>query len=124
MIQRTRREFLNDIGTGAVVASVGTVMAADLGFSSAFAEQGPERLNFGSLESLVSLMQETPPARLMPIVADRLRRGTELRTIVAAAALANARLAAALARLPESLADDVIDALAAARKNEESGERI
>jgi len=42
----------------------------------------------------------------------------------AASALANARLAAALARLPESLADDVIDALAAARKNEESGERI
>ena len=40
MKQRTRREFLRDVGTGAVVASVGSGLAADLGFSSAFADQG------------------------------------------------------------------------------------
>jgi hypothetical protein len=89
--QRTRRDFLKDVGTGVVVASVGTSLAADLGFSSAFADEGPERLTFGQLEPLVSLMQETPAARLMPLVVDRLRGGTELRTVVAAAALANAR---------------------------------
>ena len=36
-------------------------------------------------------MQETPAARLLPQVVERLRGGTELRQIVAAAALANAR---------------------------------
>src|SRR5438105_1417428 len=91
MTQRTRREFLRDVGTGAVVASVGSGLAADLGFSSAFADQGPERLTFGSLEPLVSLMQETPAARLIPLVVERLRQGTALCDITAAAALANAR---------------------------------
>ena len=61
MIQRTRRDFLKDVGTGVVVASVGSSLAADLGFSPAFADEGPERLTFGPLEPLVSLMQETPP---------------------------------------------------------------
>ncbi len=75
MIQRTRRGFLRDVGAGVVVASVGPSLAADLGFSSAFADQGPERLTFGQLEPLVSLMQETPAERLMPLVVERLRGG-------------------------------------------------
>jgi hypothetical protein len=91
MIQRTRREFLQDVGTGVVVASIGAGLAAELGFSPAFADEGPERLTFGQLEPLVSLMQETPPAQLVPLVIERLRNGVELRTIVAAVALANAR---------------------------------
>lgn len=89
MIQR--REFLKNVATGAVVASVGSGMATDLGFSSAFADQGTERLTFGTLEPLVGLMQETPAARLIPLVVERLRQGTALRDVVAAAALANAR---------------------------------
>src|SRR5438445_7334223 len=91
MVQRTRREFLKHVGAGAVVASVGSSLAADLGVSTAFADQGPERLSFGQLEPLVSLMQETPANRLMPLVVARLRQGTALRDVVAAAALANAR---------------------------------
>lgn len=91
MKQRTRRDFLRDVGAGVVVGAVGPSLAADLGFASAFAEQGPERLTFGGLEPLVSLMQETPAARLMPQIVERLRAGTSLRDIVAAAALANAR---------------------------------
>ena len=75
MTQRSRREFLRDVGTGVVVASVGSSLAADLGFSLAFADQGPERLTFGQLEPLVSLMQETPAARLIPLVVERLRQG-------------------------------------------------
>jgi len=91
MIQRSRREFLKDVGAGVVVASVGAGLAADLGFSTAFADQGPERLTFGQLEPLVSLMQETPANRLLPLVVARLRQGTALRDVVAASALANAR---------------------------------
>ncbi len=88
---KTRREFLKDVGAGVVVASVGSTLATDLGFSSAFAQQGAERLTFGTLEPLVSLMQENTAARLIPMVVERLRGGTPMRDIVAAAALANAR---------------------------------
>ena len=49
MIQRTRRGFLRDVGAGVVAASVGSSLAADLGFSTAFADDGPERLTFGAL---------------------------------------------------------------------------
>ena len=79
MIQRTRRQFLRDVGTGAVVASIGSGLAADLGFASAFANQGSERLTFGDLEPLVSLMQETSADRLVPLIVERLQRGTSLR---------------------------------------------
>jgi hypothetical protein len=91
MTQRTRREFLTDVGKGMVVASVGSALAADLGLGPAFAADGPETLAFGDLEPLVCLMQETPAARLLPLLTQRLRSGTELRQLVAAAALANAR---------------------------------
>ena len=74
-----------------MAAGVGSTLAADLGFTADFADQGPERLSFGALESLVSLMQETPAGKLLPLVVERLRQGTALRNIVAAAALANAR---------------------------------
>jgi hypothetical protein len=86
-----RREFLRDVGTGVVAASIGSSLASDLGFSTAFAQQGPERLTFGNLESLVGLMQETQATRLIPQVVERMRNGTSLRDVVAAAALANAR---------------------------------
>ncbi len=91
MTQQTRRDFLTDVGKGMVVASVGSALAADLGLGAAFAADGPEALAFGNLEPLVCLMQETPAARLLPLLAQRLRDGTELRQLVAAAALANAR---------------------------------
>src|SRR5450631_2508235 len=87
MIQRTRRGFLRDVGAGVVAASVGSNLAADLGFSTAFADDGPERLTFGALEPLVRLMQETAAPQLMSSVVERLRQGTPLRDIVAAGAL-------------------------------------
>jgi hypothetical protein len=91
MVQRDRRAFLADVGRGVVAASIGASLASDLGFPTAFADEGTERLNFGPLEPLVALMQETPPARLIPAVVERLRQGTPLRDVVAAAAYANAR---------------------------------
>ena len=89
MDQQSRREFLADVGKGMVAASVGAGLAADLGFSTAFADEERARLTFGALEPLVSLMQETPAARLLPEITRRLRDGTSLRDVVAAAALAS-----------------------------------
>ena len=91
MTQRSRRDFLRDVGAGVVAATVGSSLSADLGFSTTFAYDGPERLTFGNLEPLVSLIQETAPAQLLPRVVERMQQGTALRELVAAAALANAR---------------------------------
>jgi hypothetical protein len=91
-MKRNRREFLTDVGRGMIVASVGFGMASDLGLvSSALADDGSDALSFGSLEPLVCLMQETPVNKLLPALVEKLRGGTDLRQLVAAAALANAR---------------------------------
>ncbi|HMJ89154.1 MAG TPA: hypothetical protein VK530_05025, partial [Candidatus Acidoferrum sp.] len=87
----TRREFLADVGRGMLVATVGLEVANGLGLASAFAGEPADALSFGALEPLVCLMQETPANRLLPVLTDRLRSGTTLRTLVSAAALANAR---------------------------------
>src|SRR5438046_5631853 len=92
MMSRNRREFLADVGKGMLVASVGPALVADLGLTPACAADGPpERLSFGDREPLVALMQETPPDKLLPVLVQKLQAGTDLGTLVAAAALANAR---------------------------------
>jgi len=88
---RTRREFLTEVSRGMLVATVGYEVAHGLGLTSALAEEAADALSFGSLEPLVCLMQETPANRLLPKLADKLKAGTELRQLLAAAALANAR---------------------------------
>ncbi|HZY85900.1 MAG TPA: hypothetical protein VFE78_13780 [Gemmataceae bacterium] len=88
---RDRRKFLADVGKGMLVASVGPALAFDLGLASAAEGKGPARLTFGELEPLVGLMQDTPADKLLPAVAEKIKGGTELRTLVAAAGLANAR---------------------------------
>lgn len=88
---QTRREFLTDVGRGMIVATVGSSLATDLGLAPAMAEGESDRLFFGDLEPLVVLMQETPVNRLVPVLAEQLRSGNDLRRLVAAAALANAR---------------------------------
>jgi hypothetical protein len=75
-----------------LVASVGVGLAADLGFAApGVVEGGSDAITFGSLEPLVCLMQETPVNQLLPKLVAQLKAGTELRQLVAAAALANAR---------------------------------
>jgi hypothetical protein len=91
MTPQTRREFLADVGKGMLVASVGAGLATDLGIGSAFAADKSEPLQFGKLEPLVCLMQETAPDKLLPLLVARLQKGTDLKEIVSAAALANAR---------------------------------
>jgi hypothetical protein len=91
--QRTRREFFGNVGRGMLVASVGLGTAFDMGLTPAWAddESGGERLAFGGLEPLVGLMQETPVRDLVPVLVEKLRAGVELKRLVAAATLANAR---------------------------------
>ena len=91
MDRNSRRDFLADVGKGMLVASLGTTMATDLGLSAALADDGPAPLDFGNLEPLVRLMQETSHERLLPAVVEKMQAGTPLKTLVAAAALANAR---------------------------------
>jgi hypothetical protein len=91
MMNRSRREFLADVGKGMLIAGVGPALAADLGLASARAADGPDRLTFGDREPLVSLMEDTPADKLLPVLVEKLKAGINLDTLVAAAALANAR---------------------------------
>ncbi|HEY8504080.1 MAG TPA: hypothetical protein VIL46_05820 [Gemmataceae bacterium] len=91
MTRQNRRAFLADVGRGMLIASVGPALAADLGLASAADGEDDGRLTFGKLEPLAGLMQDTPAAKLLPALVERIEGGTELRTLVAAAALANAR---------------------------------
>jgi hypothetical protein len=90
-VAHTRREFLTQVGRGMVTAAVGYGMASEIGLASALGAEEEARLEFGALEPLVRLMQETPPTKLLPLLVEKLRTGTELRQLVAAGALANAR---------------------------------
>jgi hypothetical protein len=87
----TRRQFLTDVSRGMMVATVGYEVAHGLGLTPAFAEQTADALSFGPLEPLVCLMQETPVDKLLPLLVNKLKGGTELRELLAAAAFANAR---------------------------------
>jgi hypothetical protein len=86
-----RREFLNDVGRGMLVASIGPAVAADLGLATAFARDTPDKLDFGKLEPLAAFLQDTPTDRLMSELVKKLKGGTDLKTFVAAGALSNAR---------------------------------
>jgi len=91
MYRHSRREFIADVSRGMLIAGLGPTLAADLGISSAFAEEDPKPLSFGDIEPLVSLLQSTPTEKLLPLLVQRLRAGIDLRRLVSAAALANAR---------------------------------
>ena len=45
---------------------------------------GRRLLAFGAAEPLVALMQETPLDRLIPVLVEKLRAGTDLRALVEA----------------------------------------
>ncbi|MDA1015896.1 MAG: hypothetical protein O3A00_15750 [Planctomycetota bacterium] len=91
MEPNSRREFLADVGKGMLISSVGSALAIDLGLAPVFADDEDRRLTFGKLEPLVTQMQETPPDKLQAELVKQVKSGTDLRTLVAAGALANAR---------------------------------
>ena len=92
-MSRNRREFLAEVGRGMLVAGVGATVAFDMGLASARAVDGDSKgkLDFGPLEPLVALMQETAADALMPLLVERHRQGADLKTLITAGALANAR---------------------------------
>ena len=73
-MKTTRRDFLSTVGQGMLMAGVRAHLAVDMGLAKARAADVPEPLNFGSLESLVVLMQETPIQKLLPTLVDRIHR--------------------------------------------------
>ena len=91
MSPSNRREFLSDVGRGMLTAGLGASLANDLGFSTAFAEQGGDAVPLGEYAGLVELMRGTPAAKLQPLLATKIvKRETDLKKLTAAAALANA----------------------------------
>lgn len=88
---KTRRQFLAEVGKGMLVTAVGSEAAFNLGLGAAHAEDTPTALTFGDMEALVAFMQETPANNMVPAVMEKIKSGTELKQLVAAAALANAR---------------------------------
>lgn len=90
-LNQSRRGFLADVGRGTLVATLGTGLAADLDLAHADQAQAGLRLTFGDLEPLVAMMQETPVAQLIPKLVEKQRAGTDLKTLLSASALANAR---------------------------------
>ena len=88
-----RRQFLNLLGKGVLATALGPALAIELGLAprSIAEEAAAAPLHLGELEPLVSFMQETPLEQLQTALAEKVRGGTELRRLVAAGALANAR---------------------------------
>src|SRR4051794_9120542 len=92
MRSRDRREFLADVGRGMLIGSVGTALAADMGLGSvSWAAEDKSTLDFGKLETLVAQMQQTPADKVVAAMVARMKEGDDLKTLTAAAALANAR---------------------------------
>ena len=88
----SRRAFLQTVGCGTFLATLGSTLAVDLGLvPAAFANELEGSLNFGELEPLVCELQETRLDRLQSALVQKIRDGLELKTLVAAGALANAR---------------------------------
>lgn len=91
MSSTPRREFLKSVGRGMLVAGLGATLAHDMGLANAFAADAPAPLSFGGYDSLVDLMQSTPPEKLQPILIEKLNKGeTDLKQLISAGALANA----------------------------------
>ncbi len=89
--QVPRRNFLKHVGSGMLVAGLGPALASDLGFSSEFATRWDNELTFGPFDKLVDMMQQLPPEKLQINLVRLLNSGdTDLRSMTAAAALANA----------------------------------
>jgi len=85
MTPATRRAFLSDVGRGMLAAGLGATSATDLGFSTAFAQEGSASIPLGDHARLVELMRNTPPEKLQPLLATRILKGeTTLKQLVAA----------------------------------------
>lgn len=86
-----RRRFLSEIGAGMLLAGLGPGLVRDLDLVPLGLQDADDRIDLGAIESLVRMMQETPADRISAACVEKLRGGTTIAMLVAAAALANAR---------------------------------
>ncbi len=86
-----RREFLGQVGVGMLASAGAWTVASEFDLLGMVYADEPDRLDFGKLEPLVALMQETAADALLPQLKTRLDAGVDLPTLAAAAALANVR---------------------------------
>src|SRR5258708_4986914 len=89
MFERTRREFLSEVGQGMFVAGLGAAAAADMGLADH--KDRETKLEFGADERVVRFLKEAHVEGLLPGVTKKIREGTTLRQLTGAAAVANAR---------------------------------
>lgn len=92
MTNKSRRHFLHSVGSGMLIAGLGSGLAMELGVASQSCLRPPEEnSNYGQLNSWVRRMQEMNPDRLQIKIVEELNNGSvTLTDLVAAAALANA----------------------------------
>ena len=98
-----RREFLEGLGGGALVAGLAGAGWSRPPWERIIAQADGDALDFGELEPLVALLQETHADELTPILVERLSGGLDLSTLVAAGALELAPRLAVLGPGPQAL---------------------
>lgn len=91
MAQNTRRTFLSNVGRGMLAGSLGTTLASDLGLSPLRASEEANTSTPDNLEPLISMLQETPLRQLQKVLVGKINSGTDLKSLIAAGTLANAR---------------------------------
>jgi len=91
----SRRGFLQQVGGGMLLTSLGVGLCEELGVASpTLGLRGPGEgtaLDFGGHARLVDLITQTPVEKLQPRLMAELARGATCEELVAAGALANAR---------------------------------
>lgn len=92
MSNPSRRRFLHNVGSGMLIAGLGSGLALELGVASGCSLRPPENTNdYGRLNRWVGMMQELKPDKLQTKIVAELNKGeVTLTDLVAAAALANA----------------------------------
>jgi hypothetical protein len=88
----SRRRFMQNVGSGMLIAGLGSNLAIELGAASENSLRPPSAVNdYGSLGRWITLMQELQPDQLQVKMVEELGNGgVTLKDLVAAAALANA----------------------------------
>ena len=88
----SRRRFMKNVGSGMLIAGLGSNLAIELGTASESSLGLPDIPNdYGDLSRWVGLMQELKPDQLQIKMVEALGKGTvTLKDLVSAAALANA----------------------------------
>ncbi len=91
MAENNRRGFLQNVGSGMLVAGLGANLAMELGVASEASLSPSDSNRYGTLSPWVARMQELEPDKLQVKMVEELGKGSVgLKELIAAAALANA----------------------------------